>query len=107
MEIKGLYSHYRVPSAQTAGKAGRTGGHFAAEMKDTAKMDTVDISPDAALKGKVAAASREYAARIERGVPAERIAALRVKYQKNACPVSGYEVADAILARVFDPTRIG
>lgn len=107
MEIKGLYSHYRVPSAQTAGKAGRAGGHFAAEMKDTAKMDTVDISPDAALKGKVAAASREYAARIERGVPAERIAALRVKYQGDACPVSGAEVADAILARVFDPTRIG
>lgn len=107
MEIQGLHAAYRSAAATGTGKAAGAKESAMVEGKERAAGDTVSISPDAALKAKLAVASKEYAASYRCGVFAARMAALKEKYQGDACPVSAGEVAEAILARVLNPADSG
>jgi hypothetical protein len=66
--------------------------------------DMVQISTDAALRGKISA----YAATLGKDLSSirpELLAMLREKYKGEACPVSGIDVAKAILAKIH--TELG
>jgi hypothetical protein len=70
----------------------------AAGASPASTTDVVEISADAALKGKLsafpAAIAKEMAA-----ISPEKMAYLKQKYAGGACPVSGLAVAGAILSR--------
>jgi len=64
-----------------------------------ASADMVQISADAALKGKLGAFSAALAK--ETAAPdTERIARLKEAYAGDACPVSACELAGALLGRI-------
>ncbi|MEL7623609.1 MAG: hypothetical protein AAGU12_08480 [Clostridiales bacterium] len=62
------------------------------------KTDVVEISADAALKGKLSTFSTALAKEMKAVTP-ERMALLKEKYAGDACPVSGLAVAQAIISR--------
>jgi hypothetical protein len=65
----------------------------------TADADVVQISADAALKSKLSAFSSVLAKEMNT-VGAEHLARLKQQYAGESCPVTGRDVAGAILARV-------
>lgn len=62
------------------------------------KTDVVEISADAALKGKLSTFSAALAKEMKAVTP-ERMALLKEKYAGDACPVGGLAVAGAIISR--------
>ena len=65
----------------------------------TAAADVVQISADAALKGKLSAFATTLAREME-AADAGRIARLKEAYAGDRCPVSSFELAGAILVRM-------
>ena len=64
-----------------------------------ASTDVVQISADAAMKGKLSAFAAVLAKEIHTA-DAGRIAQLKAQYAGDNCPVGGADVAAAILARI-------
>ena len=61
--------------------------------------DVVQISSDAAMKGKLSAFALTFA-REMLTVSDDRIALLKAQYAGDACPVSAADIAGAILGRI-------
>lgn len=104
MEIKGIRESCR--SLNTAALSGysrmmqRT--EAAQAEKSTGAQDTVTLSADASFKSFLATEVRKFSAAGEtEGASAERIASLRQQYAGDSCPVSGTDVAAAMLNSVF------
>ncbi|MCL1804909.1 MAG: hypothetical protein FWG28_02740 [Clostridiales bacterium] len=85
-----------------------TAGQIPAVKKDpgfpivqpAADGDMVQISSDAALKGKLNAFSAALFKEMNSAAGPERIARLREQYAGDACPVSAADIAGAIVARL-------
>ena len=83
------------------------GTRYAAGKKDSdasgsahkAQTDVVQISADAVWKGKLSAFSTVLVREIS-DVSAERIATLKQQYAGDDCPVSGADIANAMVARM-------
>lgn len=72
--------------------------NFNSHAGSAGKTDVVEISADAALKGKLSTFSATLAKEMKAVTP-ERMALLKEKYAGDACPVSGLAVAQAIISR--------
>lgn len=102
INFKGIYGIGRGPVAPVgARKASPAGREPLQSAQTTAPRDAdrVQISPDATFRAALAAAQREGAAAAEQPVSAARIEALRAAYAGGACPATGAQIADAMLAR--------
>jgi len=62
--------------------------------------DVVQISNDAAMKGRISAFAATLAKEMNHSVNPERIAQLKKQYAGDNCPVSGAAIAGAIIARI-------
>lgn len=98
--IKGLYPYRPLGST---GKKGPAEFLPTAERGSAAEGDVVSISHEAAFRVKLegytkqlSAASKTYEAGQQM-----RVQALKEKYQGDSCPVSGYDVARALMNTVL------
>ena len=94
MDIKGIHDVYRLRAPQGQARPAHR-AEEAVSARPGQGGDVVEISPDAALRAKLAP-SRAAA---QEGPDARRLEALRRKYLGDACPVSGRDVARAMLER--------
>ena len=98
------------PNLQNASPVARAGTtwHFQAGRKEALEpvvnpfgvTDIVEISADAAIKGKLSAYSAALAREMETA-GAERIAQLKQKYAGEACPVGSVELARVIYGKMM------
>ena len=101
MEIQGIHEIYQSNSARSTARQVKKPGENPSAAAD-GTMDTVEISREASFRARLSAESKQYtaAARAAATVPSERLEALKLQYQGDRCPVSGMDVARAILGRV-------
>ncbi|WP_099205320.1 hypothetical protein [Scatolibacter rhodanostii] len=102
MEIKGIYETYHLHSTPIRTHAPQKAEESMSVKKNTDNVDIVNISPQGSFQSKIEAAMEKYsvAAKTRAEVSAERIADLKIKYQGDSCPVSGADVAAAILQKI-------
>ena len=101
MEIKGIKDVYQMRAANGLNKASKPVESTSAPEKEAGSVDMIKISPEAAFKHKMSAATKQYASAMVDGPSAGRIATLKAKYAGDNCPVSSAEIAGSILGRVF------
>lgn len=102
MEIKGVHELYPYRSLGGVSRTSRGTGETVAASKDSTERDVVRISPEAAFRSKLDAASKSYAEKArnyESGFP-QKIQELKEQYKGDNCPVSGQDVARAIMNNV-------
>ena len=100
MDIKGIQNNYQIHFAALRGKMSQKTEQTPQAQKS--RSDSIDISPAGALQSKVESAAVTYTAiaKENASVSAARIAALKIKYQGDASPVSGMDIAQSILEKV-------
>lgn len=104
MEIKSIREAYQLRSAAALGGYGRMAQRTDSLQpeKETGTQDTVAFSANASFRARLDAEVKKYAAaEAPTAASAERIAALRTQYAGDSCPVSGSEIAAAVLGNVF------
>jgi len=69
-------------------------------VQPAAEGDMVQISSDAAQKGKLNAFSAALFREMNSAAGPERMAQLKEQYAGDNCPVSGADIAGAIVARI-------
>lgn len=71
------------------------------QPREAGAQDQVVISPEASFRVKLEAASKQVAASAQprESASAERISQLKAQYQGDSCPVSGADIAQAMLGR--------
>ena len=111
MEIKGIHEYYSAhPSrAATSGRQIKKAEDVLQPGKGTGCVDTdtVTLSPQATFQARLDAEVQKYgkAAQKQAAVDQKRIDRLKIQYMGGQCPVSGIEVADAILRRISGSGR--
>lgn len=104
MEIKSIREAYQMRSAAALGGYNRMAQRtdsLTAE-KETGAQDTVAFSANASFRARLDVEVKKYAAaEMPAAASAERIASLRTQYSGDSCPVSGAEIASAVLGGVF------
>ena len=98
------------PNLQNASPVTRAGNlwYFQAGKKETPDpvaipagvTDVVEISADAAIKGRLNAYSASFTKEME-AVSASRIAMLKEKYAGDACPISSADLARVIYSKMM------
>lgn len=70
----------------------------------SAEGDVVKISPEASFRAKLDGVAKNYAtaARSNEAGQQARVESLKEKYQGDNCPVSGYDVATALMNTIFN-----
>lgn len=99
MEISSVQNFYRMQNAQQVSRVKRPAEDSAAvsAAQSYETTDTVDLSADASFRSGLAASARTYAAQSTQQASPERIAALKQAYAGDATPVSGKDIAGAML----------
>ena len=89
MEINGINNYLRIsqPAAQ------RSIVRPAAETR----ADKVAFSSEGSFKAQLGTYARAFAAESGKAASAERINRLKQQYQGDSCPVSGADIASAVL----------
>lgn len=95
MEINGINNYLRIsqPAAQ------RSIARPAAESAPAAetRADKVAFSSEGSFKAQLGTYARAFAAESGKAASAERINRLKQQYQGDSCPVSGADIASAVL----------
>ena len=108
IEVNGVSDVRQIQSAvnnnRLLGKAGANGPVSAEAGKENG-VDEVKISPEAAFRSQLEAASRPYTRKMAEEASAQRLESLKEKYQGDSCPVQGMDVARAMLSRVWGTSR--
>lgn len=103
MEIKGIQDIYKVhtPSVQST-SAQKTDDASTGTRNDNIGQDTISISPKGSFQNKINAEIKKYAAaaQTDTKISENRIQALKSKYYGDNCPVSGSDIASAMMVRV-------
>lgn len=97
MEINAINNYLRVSPAVTSGRASRPAAEAAATQAAETRADKVDLSSGASFKAQLGAYAKTYAAKSTEPASAERISELKRQYQGDACPVSGTDIACAVM----------
>ena len=103
MEIKSIYDIQKrlaVPSSRST--------HVKIEesisvRKEPVNLDTINISPNASFQSKLDMETKKYSALAKQSptTSSERISQIKAQYQGDCCPISGSDVASAILNQVY------
>ncbi len=101
MKISGIHSANQVQAAsfqapKNATREGLTGNNTTRFQS----CDSIQISSHASLQVGVEAKCKEYASKWEDNISSQRLEALKSKYQGDQCPVTGKDVAIAMMERV-------
>ena len=99
MEIKGVYTAYRISAQTNGGKPIRC--TESTQPIEQNHMDRVQISNDGSFKAVLAEASKAFATDTFQDCCTTRIEQLKQAYAGESCPISDEEIAGAILNRVL------
>lgn len=109
IEVKSLHDVYQLRSAQGANRPVKRVAEdltVGAGAADSAGVDVIKISPEAAFRNKLDAEIKTYAQQTERGVSDARLEKIRQKYDGEGCPVPGADTAQAMFARLSTPSPV-
>jgi anti-sigma28 factor (negative regulator of flagellin synthesis) len=104
MEISPIQNYYKMQAAANPANAKRTAEDGEAPVSDARTADSIDISAEASFKAELNKMTKTYASKGKEEVSGERIAELKQKYQGDACPISGSDIASKIIAGILGPT---
>ncbi len=99
MEINGTYKIYQATTKTGATReVRRPTGNGEAAVSGSGR-DVIAISPEASFQARLQEASKQYAAKLEgeMTLSPQRLDDLQKKYCGEQCPVSGEQVAQAML----------
>lgn len=97
MDINAIQNYMRVQPAVTTGRPVRATSDAAAAAAAETRVDKADFSSQASFKAQLGAYAKTYAASSAEPASAERITQLKAQYQGDSCPVSGTDIASAIM----------
>lgn len=107
MDIKGIHSYYQNHPIQNAKPTHEITPQKVEESRNTEQtgkngIDTVSISSKGSFQSQINAEMKKYANAAKEGyaISPERLEALKRQYQGDRTPVSGDDIAKAILQRV-------
>ena len=102
MDINGIHKIYQIQSKITQSGISPKVSDSTQTTKNSQNNDKVQISSQGSFHAKLQAETKKYAAQVQHNttLSADRIAQLKLKYQGDACPVSGEDVAKALLEKV-------
>lgn len=101
MKITRIQSLYEIQATSLhAPKKMQQGGQPCDQSRRPSSCDSIQVSSQASLQVGLEAKCKEYANGWEESISSQRIEALKLKYQGDQCPVSGKEVAMAMMERV-------
>lgn len=101
MEIKGVFFHSPVQPGKQMANRQKIAGGVSTAGKETGNIDMIQLSPKAAFQQQIIVAKKEAVSTASAGVPDARINKLKDTYCAGNCPVSGAQVADALMRRLF------
>lgn len=106
MEIKGVFFNLPIQPGKQAEKIKKIAGGISTAGKETGSIDMIQLSPNAALQQQIMTAKKEAVGLASAGVSDARIGELKNKYQADNCPVSGAQVAGALVKRLFGEEKL-
>ncbi|NLW64975.1 MAG: hypothetical protein GXY26_01900 [Clostridiales bacterium] len=107
MEINHIQNFYRLQNTPDAARVKRTSEGPRSEAFETCGKDEVAISSDASFKAALSSYAKAYASNKNQEVSAERVEALKSAYSGDNCPVSGRDVAAAVIKYTFGTDTYG
>lgn len=97
MDINSVQNYYRIQSAVGTGRVSRPNAETAPAEVERSRTDKIDISSEASFKAQLSAYAKSYSAQSNQTASNERISQLKRQYQGDACPVSGRDIASAVM----------
>lgn len=99
MDINKIQRYMNVSPALNTGRTARPAADSvsATAAASETRADKVDLSSQAGFKAQLGAYAKIYAAEASKPASPERINQLKQQYQGDACPVSGTDIASAVL----------
>ncbi len=105
MEINSIQNYYRLQNTSLAGRVKKTAEESGVSGSEYSS-DTIAISRDASFKAAMSVAAKRYSAEVTKEASAERITQLKNAYAGDNCPVSGREVAAAVLGCTLNASAL-
>lgn len=104
MEINSIQNCYHQINTTTVGHEKKTAEDSTTSPTETYGTDTVEISHDGNFKSELGTYSKAYETHSKQDASQERIEQLKVSYAGDNCPVSGTDIATAIMKYTFGKT---
>ena len=101
MSINPINNYFRMQNATNGARLKRPAEELSFNAVDSHGKDEVEISPDASFKAQLSSCSKAYAAEIKQDVSIKRIEELKEAYAADNCPISGRDIASAVLKYTF------
>ena len=103
MEINSIQNFYRAQAAANTTNTKKTVEDNSTPATETQETDKIDISAEASFKAGLNKYAKTYSAKSSKEASSERISELKQKYQGDACPISGSDIASKIIAGILGP----
>ena len=107
MEIKGVFLHSPVQPGKQMSNRQKIAGGISTAGKETGSIDMIQLSPKATFQQQIIVAKKEAVSAASSEVSDARISKLKDTYCAGNCPVSGAQVADALIRRLFGEEESG
>lgn len=97
MEINSLQNYYRLQNTANTCRVKRNVEENTPSASESYGTDKVAISSDASFKAELSSLAKTYSAQSAKTASQERIEALKEAYREDNCPVSGRDIASAVM----------
>ena len=107
MEIKSIYDIQQLITKPSSRNTFLKSANSIITAKESSGFDTIDISPNASFQVKLDAQTKRYSeiSKQNSTVSQAKLSELKAKYEGDNCPLSGYDIANAILRNVCGHSR--
>ena len=104
MEINSIKNYYRLQNSANTGRVKRNADESASAPSETYGTDKINISSEASFKAELSSYAKVGSSQNAQCVSAERIEKLKEAYKGDNTPVSGRDIASAIIKNTFGTT---
>jgi len=101
MEINSIQNFYRLQNSTNTGRAKKTAEESTYAPSETHGTDKINISSEASFKAELSTYAKVSSSQNAQNVSAERIEKLKEAYKGDNTPVSGRDIASAIIKYTF------
>lgn len=102
MDIKPIQHNYRLQNVANTGRVVKKAAEeFSGSASEMYGKDKIAISSEASFKAELYSCAKAYACKNRQPVPEERIEELKKQYAGDNCPVSGHDIASAVIRNIF------
>ena len=101
MEINSIQNYYRLQNSANTGRMKKVADESTFSPSESHGKDKVNISSEGSFKAELSTYAKVYSSQNKQNTSAERIEELKEAYKGDNCPVSGRDIASAIIKYTF------